>query len=167
YQLSKEIGKAIKEYFHTQYYKVEGNTQLISEDVTPKSIEHVYTSLRISPPPEGSELSHFILQRIDRSYVAWGTVDRLLRQALRLAVETNPSSSVQHVYQALQLGEEPSPENLQSFYSTIYSTFESLASQIYYRLPWESIESQAHYGISAKSMENYLRNTYIPLIAKM
>lgn len=109
---------------------------------------------------------HVIL-RIDRSYVAWGTVDRLLRQALRRAVDSNPSSSVQHVYQALQLGEDPSAENLQTFYSTVYSTFESLARQICYRLPWEWIESQGHYGVSAKAMEAFLRNTYIPLVSKM
>lgn len=61
FQLNKEIAKAVKDFFQSQY-KIEGNLQLISEDYSPKTVEYVHTALDMSPP-EGSELANFILQR--------------------------------------------------------------------------------------------------------
>ncbi|PFH31924.1 hypothetical protein BESB_024160 [Besnoitia besnoiti] len=162
--LQQEIAKAVRQ-FVTSLYKVDAPLQLVAEDPPPRLFEFVRAELALSPP-EATKLGRRITRGALQSFSAWARIDRCLRQAFRLAVESPSNSATRDAAAALESGRVPAPEQEKALYDAIFSTFESMTAASHSGLPWGP-DAVSDFGVAAEEMSRYVRSTHIALIAKM
>ncbi|CBZ49943.1 putative protein kinase [Neospora caninum Liverpool] len=161
--VEQKIAKAVKGAIEA-IYRFDSNTQLIAEDPPARIFDLVRAELGFSPP-EDSEMGRFITHRTTKSFIAWATVDRLARQALRVALKRH-GKDTQQVYEQFLAGEKPRAANAQAFYNAVFSSLEDVSQANYFGLPWD-FATPSVFGLSAEEMQDYVRNTHLTYVAKM
>ncbi|ESS29601.1 protein kinase domain protein [Toxoplasma gondii VEG] len=160
--LEEKIGNAVKEAVAATY-KFDPNTQLIAEDAPDRLFEVVRTDLGLSYPDD-SELGRFLVHRVSKSHTAWATVDRLARQALRLALRREERT--RQVYEQLLSGEKPSSESEKAFFDSVFSAVSVVSEANYFGLFWD-FPSAGLFGVPPEEMQAYVRKTHLAFVGKM